>query len=71
MLESHAIEARLISQWLETRRTDWVKVSPHWKKMADHRLTSQLCDLLDYSREAASRYTEELGEKYRSKGWIR
>lgn len=70
-MESHAIEARIISQWLETRRTDWVKVSPHWKEMADSRLAAQLCEMLDMSRETASRYTEELVDRYRRKGWIR
>ena len=65
------VEARLISQWLETRRVDWVKVSQHWKLLANTRLARQFQKQLGQSKTEATAYVAVLDQRYRTKGWIR
>lgn len=70
-MEPDAVQARLISDWLETRRTDWVRINAHWKQMADARLGRELQTQLGMSGEAATVYVQDMVKSYRSKGWIR
>lgn len=70
-MSSNATEARLVSAWLETRKTEWVRISAHWKNMADARLASDLRKKLDMPLEEAQAYVQKIVSTYQSKGWIR
>ena len=70
-MDAKNLEAKLIAGWLETRRTDWVRVNAYWKQLADRRLARDLVKNLGMEPDSARQYVGALAGNYRSKGWIR